>query len=60
MQPHLNVYQARWLEQLAELDYHIANKPGLDNLAADVLSHYGCHVEETGNINNVGHSLADV
>ena len=60
VQPHLNAHQARWVERLAELDLHIVYKPGVENVAADVLSRYGCHVEETGDVNNVEHSLADV
>ena len=44
VQPHLNAHQARWLERLAELDLNIVYKPGVENVAADVLSQYGCHV----------------
>ena len=44
VQPHLNARQARWLERLAELDLNIVYKPGVENVAADVLSWYGCHV----------------
>ena len=44
VQPHLNARQACWLERLAELDLNIVYKPGVENVAADVLSHYGCHV----------------
>ena len=44
VQPHLNARQARWLEWLAELDLNIVYKPGVENVAADVLSRYGCHV----------------
>ena len=40
-QPHLNSRQARWLERLAELDLHIVYKPGVANVSADVLSHFG-------------------
>ena len=60
VQPHLNACQACWLERLAELDLNIKYKPGVENVAADVLSHYGCHVEETGDISSAKHSLADV
>ena len=38
VQPHLNAHQARWVEQLAELDLHIVYKPGVGNVAADVFS----------------------
>ena len=44
VQPHLNAHQARWLERLAELDLNIVYKPDVENVAADVLSRYGCHV----------------
>ena len=44
VQPHLNARQARWLEWLAELDLNIVYKPVVENVAADVLSQYGCHV----------------
>ena len=44
VQPHLNAHQVPWLEQLAELDLNIVYKPGVENMAADVLSCYGCHV----------------
>ena len=44
VQPHLNARQVRWLERLAELDLNIVYKPGVENVAADVLSRYGCHV----------------
>ena len=44
VQPHLNALQACWLEQLAELDLNIVCKPVVENVAADVLSRYGCHV----------------
>ena len=40
-QLHLNSRQARWLECLAELDLHMVYKPGLANVSADVLSHFG-------------------
>ena len=60
VQPHLNAHQARWLERLAELDLHIVYKPGVENVASDVLSHYGCLVEKQGNISIARHSLADV
>ena len=40
-QPHLNSWQTRWLEHLAELDLHIVYKPGVDNVSADVLSQFG-------------------
>ena len=43
--PHLNSRQARWLEHFAELDLHIVYKPGVANVSADVLSHYGYTVE---------------
>ena len=44
VKPHLNARQAPWLEQLAELDLNIVYKPGVENVAADVLSQYGCHM----------------
>ena len=44
VQPHLNARQAHWLEHLAELDLSIVYKPGVDNVAADVLSRFGQHV----------------
>ena len=44
MQSHLNARQACWLEQLAELDLNTVYKPGVENVAADVLSRYGCHM----------------
>ena len=34
-----------WLECLAELDLSIVYKPGVENVAADVLSRFGQHVE---------------
>ena len=34
VQPHINAYQANWLEHLAELELY---KPGVENVAADVL-----------------------
>ena len=40
-QPHRNSRQARWLERLVELDLHIVYKPGVANVSADVLSHFG-------------------
>ena len=60
VQSHLNARQARWQKQLAELDLHIVYKPGVENVAADVLSRYGCHVEEMGDISSIRHILADV
>ena len=45
MQPHLNACQAHWLERLAELDLSIVYKPGVEIVAADVLSRFGQHVE---------------
>ena len=44
VQSHLNLCQACWLERLAELDLNIVYKPGAENVAADVLSRYGCHL----------------
>ena len=41
VQPHLNACQACWLECLAELNLSIVYKPGVENVAADVLSHFG-------------------
>ena len=41
VQPHLNARQARWLKRLAELNLEVHYVPGKDNVAADVLSHYG-------------------
>ena len=60
VQPHLNACQACWLERLAELDLNIVYKPGVENVAADVLSHYGCHVEQQGDVSTFRHSFADV
>ena len=60
VQPHLNTHQAGWLERLAELDLHIVYKPGVENVAADVLSWYGCHVEQMGDISSVRHSISVV
>ena len=40
-QPNLNSRQARWLERLAKLDLHIVHKPGIANVSADLLSHFG-------------------
>ena len=45
VQPHLNARQACWLERLAELDLSIVYKPGVENVAADVLSRFGQHIE---------------
>ena len=39
--PHLNACQACKLECLAELDLSIVYKPGVENVATDVLSHFG-------------------
>ena len=44
VQPHLNAPHACWLEHLVELDLSIVYKPGVENVAADVLSHFGQHV----------------
>ena len=44
VQPHPNACQAHWLEHLAELDLSIVYKPGVENVAADVLSCFGQHV----------------
>ena len=41
VQPHLNICQACWLECLAELELFIVYKPVVENVAADVLSHFG-------------------
>ena len=60
VQPHLSARQACWLEGLAELDLHIVYKPGVENVAADVLSCYGCHMKETGDVSSVRHSLPDL
>ena len=45
VQPHLNARQACWLERLTELDLSIVYKPRVENVAADVLSCFGQHVE---------------
>ena len=42
---HINAHHTRWLEHLAELDMSIVYKPGVENVAADVLSRFGQHVE---------------
>ena len=60
VQPHLNARQARWLERLAELDLNIVYKPGVENVAADVLSRYGCHVWNLDDVSISKYSLADV
>ena len=39
--PHLNAPQDPWLERLAELDLKVHYVLGKENVAADVLSHYG-------------------
>ena len=44
VQPHQNFCQARWLERLAELDLSIVYKPVVENVTADMLSHFGQHV----------------
>ena len=36
----MNARQARWLERLAELDLKIVYRPGVENVAADVLSRF--------------------
>ena len=41
VQPHLNTCQARWLEQLSELNLKVHYVPGKDNVVADVLFRYG-------------------
>ena len=41
VQPHLNACQACWMEYLAELDLSVVYKPEVENVAADVLSHFG-------------------
>ena len=41
VQPYLNTCQACWLECLAGLDLSIVYKAGVENVAADVLSHFG-------------------
>ena len=43
VQPHRNAHQACWLGRLAELDLSIVYKPGVENVAADVLSCFGQH-----------------
>ena len=60
VQPHLNARQARWLERLAELDLNIVYKPGVENVATDVLFHYRCHMEEQGDISSDKYSLTNV
>ena len=45
---------------MCELDLHVVYKPSVANIAADTLYHYGWHVDETGDISIVKHSLADV
>ena len=41
VQPHLNACQARWLEQLSELNLKVHYVPGKDNVVADMLSCHG-------------------
>ena len=41
VQPTLNACQARWLEQLLELNLKVHFVHGKDNVVADVLSRYG-------------------
>ena len=43
--PHVYTCQARWLERLAELELSIVYKPGVENVAADVLSRFGQQAE---------------
>ena len=59
MQPHLNDWQARWLEQLAKFDLKIAYVPGKENVAADILSRYGNVVDAEHVDPSTLHSLAD-
>ena len=59
-QPHLNARQARWLERLAEFDIKIVHRPGAENIAADVLSRYGMHVEPDTAVPSTLHCVADV
>ena len=58
-QPHLNARQARWLERLAELDLDIVYKPGVENVAADVLTRYGCRVWNSDDVSIDKYSLTD-
>ena len=57
-QPHMNARQARWLERLAELDLDIVYRPGVDNVAADVLSRFNQHVQQDSEA-RAQHSLQD-
>ena len=40
VQPHLNICQVHWLEQLFKLNVKVHYIPGKDNVVADVLSRY--------------------
>ena len=46
------------MERLAELDLDVVHRPGVENVAADVLSRYGQTVEESAS-ESVLHSLDD-
>ena len=48
-----------WLERLGRIGLvHCAYKPGVENVAADVLSCFGQHVEQEHDVSISKHSLA--
>ena len=57
--PHLNTRQAHWLEHLAELDLKVHYVLWKENVAVDVLSRYGQHVDGADGLRTGSYSLAD-